>query len=121
MISEFSLIRPQQYNGSCIAEEPPVFLFFSCELSECSCRALLLQFMDEKRTLRTKPGSARGGILLPTNQTLVKLPDLHQITLCPRLKLIANPCPRMQIIPQCYHNGLVLASKMNDNISCSAP
>lgn len=95
--------------------------FFCCEPSDCSCRALVLRFMDEERAHRTKPGSAGGGILLPTDQSLVKLLDLHQITLCPRLKLIANPCPRMEIIPQCYHNGLVPASKINDHISCSVP
>lgn len=75
-----------------------------------------LQFMDGKRAYRKKSGNARGGILLPTDQPSVKLPDLHQITLCPQLKLIANPFPGMQIIPQCYHNGLVPASKINDNI-----
>lgn len=52
---------------------------------------------------------------------VVKLPDLHQISLCPQLKLTANPCPRMQIMPQCYHNGLVPASKSNNNISCLVP
>lgn len=77
--------------------------------------------MDEKRAYRTKLGSTGGGILLPNDQTLAKLPDLHQIALCPQLKLIANPCPRMQIMPQCYHNGLVPASKINDNISCLVP
>lgn len=94
---------------------------FSCELAGCSCRALLLHFMDEKRVLRTLLGSAKGGVLLPTDLTLAKLADLHRITLCPQLKLIVNPCPRMRIIPQCYHNGLVLASKISDDLSCSVP
>lgn len=80
-----------------------------------------LCFMDEKRKHRTKPGSTRCGILLPAGQTLVQLPDLHQVSLCPQLKLIAYLCPRMHIMPQCYHNGLVPVSKINDNISCSVP
>lgn len=107
-------------NDSSIAEEQSELLIFpaicqTADAGHCLC------FMDEKRTYRTKPGSTRGGNLLPAGQTLVQLPELHHISQCPQLKLIAYPCPRMHIMPQCYHNGLVPVSKINDNISCSVP